>query len=736
MATVCMRQPWWVVVVSVVALAGCSRDPEARARAYIESGDKLASEGRYADAAIEYRNAIKATPEAAAAYQRLADAAAHADDAPTAVGALLRVAELKPDDPAAQVRAASLYLLAGQFEEARNRATAALNLNQTDAAAHLLLGQALAGLHDVESGEAALVEAVRLAPRSPEPHVALGSHYWSNGRIDAARTEIEAALALDPGHLDANRALAIFYMATGRQADAEPLWRRIAEAPQGSPFALADYYIAVNRLPEAEALLRGLAAQPAHSTEGNLRLAAVQYARGEREAAYRVLDSLLARKPKTLGALMLQARLLAQDGRYDDALARARAAVAADVTSAEAVAVEGEIYAAKGDHERAVRSFQAALRLDPADARPYVAIAQIRLRQRHATDALEAARRAVDAAPDLPAARSVLVEALAAAGQRDRAEVEAAESVKRWPRNAILHAELGAVRWLNGHADQARAAFDEALDLDPGVSAAITGLTRLDLQANRPQAALGRLSEAVRRRPDDPVLRLLQAEVYLAARNNGEAEKILTRLVESRVAAADAGAMLGQMYLREGNLDAARVQFERVASASKASAASTVVGMIFEAQGRPADAQRVYERTLVVDARAGIAANNLAWIYLGQGRLDEALKLALIADQELGSPEAKDTLGWIYVQRNQPRDAVAPLATSVDARPDKPLYRYHLGVAYWKAGSTAQARLELRRALASKVAFDGRADAVQIANALEREELERQEEQAQESTGG
>ena len=38
--------------------------------------------------------------------------------------------------------------------------------------------------------------------------------------------------------------------------------------------------------------------------------------------------------------------------------------------------------------------------------------------------------------------------------------------------------------------------------------------------------------------------------------------------------------MLGQMYLREGNLDQARVQFERVASTSRASAASTVVGMI------------------------------------------------------------------------------------------------------------------------------------------------------------
>ena len=514
MTKVGRRQLWWVVLVSVAGRNSrlFPRDPEARARAYIESGDRLASEGRYADAAI-HRPGTRSRLDTRG-RRRLpapADAAAHADDAPTAVGALLRVAELESTIPRRR-SARPLSTSSPGNSKKREPATAALYLD-SDAAAHLLLGQALSGLHDVESGEAALIQAApagaalaRAARRTRQPLLGQRTPRCGTGG-DRGRARARSRSSR------CDRALAIFYMATGRQADAEPLWRRIAEAPRGSPFALADYYVAVNRLPEAESLLAGLAAQPAHSTEGNLRLAAVQYARGEREAAYRVLDSLLERRPKTLGALMLHARLLAQDGRYDDALGRARAAIAADVTSAEAVAVEGEIYAAKGDHERAVRSFQAALKLDRADPRPYVAIAQIRLRQRHVTDALEAARRAVDAAPDLTAARSVLVEALAAAGQGDRAEAEAAESVRRWPRSAILHAELGAVRWLNGHADQARAAFDTALDLDPDVSPAIAGLTRLDLQAKRPQAALGRLSEAVQRHPNDPVLRLLQAEV-------------------------------------------------------------------------------------------------------------------------------------------------------------------------------------------------------------------------------
>jgi tetratricopeptide (TPR) repeat protein len=133
----------------------------------IASGDRFARAGKYREALIEYRNAIKATPTSAEAHERLADAAARAQDPQTAAGAILRVAELKPDDPGAQVRAASLYLLAGRYEEARDRAAAALEADQADANAHIVLAQALAGLHDPARSEAALRDAVRLAPGRP-----------------------------------------------------------------------------------------------------------------------------------------------------------------------------------------------------------------------------------------------------------------------------------------------------------------------------------------------------------------------------------------------------------------------------------------------------------------------------------------------------------------------------------------------------------------------------------------
>src|SRR5437588_1012450 len=127
-----MRNARIAVVAASMVAASCSRDPAAASRRYVESGDQYAKAGKYKEAVIEYRNAIKYSPQSVEAHARLADAAAHSNDAATAVGEVLRIAELKPNDVAAQVRAGSVYLLAGRFDDARARAESALRVDAGD----------------------------------------------------------------------------------------------------------------------------------------------------------------------------------------------------------------------------------------------------------------------------------------------------------------------------------------------------------------------------------------------------------------------------------------------------------------------------------------------------------------------------------------------------------------------------------------------------------------------------
>ena len=123
--------------------------------------------------------------------------------------------------------------------------------------------------------------------------------------------------------------------------------------------------------------------------------------------------------------------------------------------------------------------------------------------------------------------------------------------------------------------------------------------------------------------------------------------------------------------------------------------------MLLHMQNRVEDARARYEKVLSMDARAAVAANNLAWIYAERGeQLDRALQLAQTAKAQLPeSPEVNDTLGWVYYKKGLGSLAVAPLQQSVEQDPKNPTYHYHLGLVYANSGQRAKAREALEQAL-------------------------------------
>ena len=699
--------------LAMAAIHGCSRDAQRSAKRFVENGDQYAAAGRLKEAALEYRNAIRQTPAVVEPHAKLAAVAARTSDAATVMRELVQIAELTPTDAAAQVQAGSVYLLAGRFADARDRAEAALRI-KGDAAAHLLLGQALAGLHDAERSEANLREAVRLAPAAVEPRVALASHEWSAGRAAAADAELRRALEVDTTHPLANRAMALLYAATGRAPLAEPNWKAVAASPSGDPFALADYYLSQGRFAEAETELRGRAATESLRDAAQARLAAALYARGEKHKARDELTTLLARDPKSVPVLLLKARIDIADGKTADALASIAAAKAANPASADAAFLEGQVHALSGDSDKAVDAFERAAAMNPSSAAPAIAIATIRLESGDRGRALQAAERARKAQPDRLDARMILVRALVANELLDRALQEASACAEAWPRSAAAQAQLGDVRAAKRDTAGARQAFAAALTLDPESTEAIGALALLDLQDHRPREAQARVDARLRRQPDSVPLLLLSARTSIGAGESARAEAALRRVIELDAANMQAFELLGQLYIREGRLDAAREQFETLAGrAPQSVGARTMVAMLLEAQRRRADAIREYEAILASHPTAGVAANNLAWLYSEDDRLDEALRLALAAKQELGrAASARDTLGWIYVRKKQPLDAIPLLVQCTEAQPDNPTYAYHLAVAYADAGYTAKAHEVLGAALAKPRPFAERSQAV------------------------
>jgi Flp pilus assembly protein TadD len=82
------------------------------------------------------------------------------------------------------------------------------------------------------------------------------------------------------------------------------------------------------------------------------------------------------------------------------------------------------------------------------------------------------------------------------------------------------------------------------------------------------------------------------------------------------------------------------------------------------------------------------------------------------------TPQVLDTLGWAYYRKGLATSAVQPLMRSVEADPANPVTRYHLGLAYVKAGQTDLGRRALEHALTLKSDFAGAQDAREVLASL------------------
>ena len=125
------RRSWtpalWLVVLAVVA-TGCRKSTQSREQ-FLESGNKYAGQQKYAEAIVEYRNALKVDPRFGPAHVQLADAYLKTNALPNALREFVVAADLLPGDAGAQLKAGQMLLLATKFEDAKARAEKVLSLD-------------------------------------------------------------------------------------------------------------------------------------------------------------------------------------------------------------------------------------------------------------------------------------------------------------------------------------------------------------------------------------------------------------------------------------------------------------------------------------------------------------------------------------------------------------------------------------------------------------------------------
>src|SRR5712691_7797626 len=154
-----------LVFLLVVILGGCSLDSQKGKVKYLESGKRYVKAGKYQEASIQFRNAIKLDPRFSEAYYQLAQADVALKQWDAAVAALQRTIELDPQRVDAHLDMGRLYLAAKEYQKADDEASFVLHRDPANASAYELRGAGMMARHEFDKAFEAYIKLVELQPQ-------------------------------------------------------------------------------------------------------------------------------------------------------------------------------------------------------------------------------------------------------------------------------------------------------------------------------------------------------------------------------------------------------------------------------------------------------------------------------------------------------------------------------------------------------------------------------------------
>ncbi len=750
-------KPSAVVCTALLFLSvACTRDPDVIKRRYVETGNKYFERGKYKEASIMYRSALRKDARYGEAYYRLGLTYLKTGEWQQAVPAFRRAVELQPDNDDARARLADLYVMAyladGRrprqvYEEIKDLAQQMLRRNPNSYDGLRLMGYLAWGDRDLKLATDYFTRANAVKPDQPDLILALCQTLAEADRLAEAEKLGMDLIARKKDYGPIYEALYLQYVRRNQADKAEHIRRlKLDNNPkQPQPYIeLAQHYFAVGRREEAAKVLERFTAQAAdfpqawrdagdffarvndfdkalaYYREGlrkgqskdrlsyQRRIAEVMIAQGRGEEAARYLSELMKEHPGEADLQALHAAVLLDLGgreRVEAALKELQAAVARSPNNAVMRFHLGRAHRLQGNLEAAQNQLREAVRLQPDYLPPRLLLAQLHLDKKEWAPALQQANEILTRAPNHLGAGLIRAAALAGSGDRDQARRQLIELLRVYPNSRDALLQLGRIEYQSQRYADAQKAFEQCHRRQPGDLDCFLGMIEAYAAERRFDQALGMLRQEQRRLPDEPRLWLAEANVLVLAGKYDAAAPIYERLVTREPGSPEHHARLGEVYRRLGNLDGALNQFKQARDLRPRDPNFHYpLALLLHATGRVAEAKAAYEQILKLEPDSPVALNNLAYVIADMGGdLDLALTYAQRAKQRLpNSDDVSDTLGWIYIKKNLSDNAIAIYRELIARQPNNPTFRYHYAMALLQKGDKAAARQELQAALRNR----------------------------------
>ena len=352
---------------AVAAAETALRERPDDADAHHLHGVALLLAGRPEQAEPSLERAIALAPDRPLYHTSRSALALAGGDLEAAGRGLDQAATLDPNRLHVYLAQAQLAMARNDLAEAEQRITLALRVDGNHPRVLLALGNLRLAKGEDEAALKAFLEAAKRAPDDASVQSSTGVAFLRRNLPDFAEQSLRNALATEPGHPPALRALLGLLLRQGRAEDALALAREAVEARPGHAadgWALVgDLEAMLGRQAAAEqAFARALELAPDHRTALTALITLLIQA-GEHGRARELLEGRLLLDPgHELGWVLRQA----VEGDPGAALAVARRWQSARPESAGAAEALALLAEAQGDLARAEQQADAALARDPA----------------------------------------------------------------------------------------------------------------------------------------------------------------------------------------------------------------------------------------------------------------------------------------------------------------------------------------------------------------------------------
>jgi putative PEP-CTERM system TPR-repeat lipoprotein len=625
----------------------------------------------------------------------------------------------------ARVMLAAGYLEQGQADTALVVIEEARAIDVDAAAVLLMLSDVQLALNQYDDALDTARQVVSAHPKLRNAHVQLARVYLRRKNLAEALKALQQGGSLEPGYMGPVAELAI---AIGQDRKALEIARDLfASSPSPSTASLLmRSLISAGSHAEAIAVGRQLVKQDPQSTGAYYLLGAALEADSQLDRAREVYRSVLENHPQSVAALMNLARVDMRENRQQQAQELYQRVLALSPTHVDALLGLATLAHRNSRFAESVSYLERARDAVPRQLAPRIALVSRYL----ANNALGAARREADAtlvlAPDDPSVMLADAKVLLASGQFRESLSQTRRVLELSKDNADAYFHLGLTHSALGDLPNARTALQQALAKRAEFPSAQIALGQVELAAGQPQAALKigvALQNAMSGSAAGPMLR---GDALWRLKREDEAVKAYR---EARRVAPDNVSVLAKLarslWSTQRKDEAETLLGQVIAQRPEQMEPSVILGDLYVADGNMQAAIERYEIVNQAEPRNVLVLNKMAWALGEAGQQERAVKMAKLAyELDSDSIDVLDTYGWLLVRQDQMvqgmsllKQAVSKLRTTGQDAYDNTI-RFHLAAAQMRAGQLDEASAGLKQLLSSPVAFPDRDEAAKMVQTI------------------